>query len=311
MMRRAGAVARIPPKNIPVQGSSTEHASLVRYCASAAISDHNKKRVGGYMIQRMLLATLVASTLAGCGTPMALRETRTGGDASPAVRTDITGKPDLKAIGYGDTVAVSPGNMKAVFASTPLTYTLFEDSFTTTAELEKREKTLSVNRKDMPNLELLKAEMSKGMIRTNIYIRQDDPDPNKFDRTIRMIAINRGEKPFRGDLTIYDLMPPELQFVSASDATKLVSQQGVKAFLSVVPIVQYVTFAMDDYAKSDEKVPMTHAMLDQLHKYTMQRLVLDPGQAVGFEMKVRYIPPTAEELAELRETATPLQYRQR
>lgn len=36
---------------------------------------------------------------------MLLREIRTGGDAFPTVQADITHKPDLKAEGYGDTVA--------------------------------------------------------------------------------------------------------------------------------------------------------------------------------------------------------------
>jgi hypothetical protein len=94
------------------------------------------------------------------------------------------------------------------------------------------------------------------------------------------------------------------------EARKLVNQKTAKSLLSIVPILQYVTFAIDDYAKSDEQVPMPHTMLDQLHKYTLQRLVLDPGQALGFEMKIRYIPPSAEELAELRELATPVQFRQ-
>ncbi|MBV8156606.1 MAG: hypothetical protein JO278_03050, partial [Dyella sp.] len=82
--------------------------------------------------------------------------------------------------------------------------------------------------------------------------------------------------------------------------------KGVKSFLSIVPILQYVTFAMDDYVRKDA-VPMTHTMLDQMHRYTLQRLVLEPGQAVGFEMKVKYLPPSADELVELREMAKPLQ----
>lgn len=258
------------------------------------------------MYGRVLVMIVGASMLAGCGAPMALRQTRTGGDATPIVRADITGKPDLRAVNVGDTVGVSPGNMKAVFASTPLTYTLYENSLTTQAAIEKKQKELAVNPKDLPKLELLKAEFSRGMVRTDIAINREDPDPAKFNRTIQMIAINRSDKPFRGDLTIYDLMPPELEFVSSGDANKLISQQAVKSFLSVLPIVQFVGFAMDDYTRSSEAVPMTHAMMDQMHRYTLQRLVLDPGQAVGFEIKVKYLPPSDEELADLRDMAKPL-----
>jgi hypothetical protein len=257
------------------------------------------------MVKRILVAVAAATILAGCGAPMTLRQTRTGGDMTPTVKTDISGKPDLKAINVGDTVAVSPGNMKAVFASTTLTYELYENSLTTRAELEKSQKDLAINRKDLPKLELLKAEFMNGQVWTRVMINREGEDPKRFDRTVHMIVINRGEKPFRGDLTIYDLMPPELQFISVTDASKLINQQAAKSFLSVLPIIQFVAFSMDDFRPSSEKIPMTHAMIDQMHRYSLPRLVLDPGQAVGFDLNVRYILPTDEELAELRETATP------
>lgn len=252
------------------------------------------------------LATLLAALLAaGCAAPpMALKSTRTGGDNSPVVRADVAGKADLSGLNVGDTVAVSPGNNKVVVASTPLVYTLYEDGMVTQAEVKRQ---LAVNRKDAPRIEFIKGELHRGdFIRREILLDLHSKDPDEFNRTIHFLAFNRGDKAFRGDLTVYDLLPAELDLVKLGSASKYTDQTMVKGVLSGLPFLSLVTLAMDNYSRSDEAVPMRHERLDQVQKFTFQRLVLEPGQAVGFTMHVRYQLPGETELADLRETAAPL-----
>ncbi|WP_439672162.1 Lipoprotein [Cupriavidus necator] len=253
----------------------------------------------------LLAATLAAVLLAGCSAPqMALKSTRTGGDSSPQVRADMAGKADLSSLNVGDTVAVSPGNSKVVVASTPLVYTLYEDGMVTQAEVKRQ---LAVNRKDVPRIEFIKGELHRGdFIRREILLDLHSKDPDEFNRTIHFLAFNRGDKAFRGDLTVYDLLPAELELVKLGSANKYTDQTMVKGVLSGLPFLSLVTLAMDNYSKSDEQVAMRHERLDQVQKFTFQRVVLEPGQAIGFTMNVRYQLPGEQELADLRETAAPL-----
>ncbi|MBP0619826.1 hypothetical protein [Cupriavidus consociatus] len=254
---------------------------------------------------QLTAAACLAALLAGCAAPqMALKSTRTGGDSAPLVRADMAGKADLSSLNVGDTVAVSPGNSKIVVASSPLVYTLYEDSTVTHAEIKRQ---LTVNRKDAPRIEFLKGELHRGdFVRREILLDLHSKDPNEFNRTIHFLAFNRGEKAFRGDLTVYDLLPAELELVRLGPANKYTDQTMVKGVLSGLPFLSLVTLAMDNYSRSDEQVPMRHERLDQVQKYTFQRVVLEPGQAIGFTMNVRYQLPSEQELADLRENAAPL-----
>ncbi|WP_240071200.1 hypothetical protein [Cupriavidus taiwanensis] len=253
-----------------------------------------------------LAALLAALLVTGCAAPpMALKSIRTGGDSAPAVRADVAGKADLAGLNVGDTVAVSPGNNKVVVASSPLVYTLYEDGMVTQAEVRRQQ--LTVNRKDAPRIEFIKGELHRGdFIRREILLDLHSKDPDEFNRTIHFLAFNRGDKAFRGDLTVYDLLPAELELVRLGSANKYTDQTMVKGVLSGLPFLSLVTLAMDNYSRSDEAVPMRHDRLDQVQKFTFQRLVLEPGQAVGFTMHVRYQLPGEAELADLRETAAPL-----
>jgi hypothetical protein len=122
------------------------------------------------------------------------------------------------------------------------------------------------------------------------------------------MAFNRGEKEFRGDLTIYDRPPPELTYVSADTATKYNDQSAAKDALSMLPIIQYFAFGMDNYKKTNESVDLQQeSVSEDLHKYTVRRLVLNPGQAVGFTIHLKYRPPTDEEITELRYDAQPFE----
>lgn len=257
------------------------------------------------MNTRLILVLCAICMLAACENPkMALKVTRTGGANTALLKTTQNGQPSMRDIAIGDTVVVSPGNQRTVVASTPMTYTLYEDGQLTSAELKKE---LTVNRKEGPKIEFIKGELKHGdFFVHDIYIDLHSANPDDFSRTISYLVFNRGDKPFRGDLTIYDMLPAELQFGQVNAVSKFVDHREMKNMLGYLPIIQYVTFAMDSYAKLDEQVPMKHDQLDQVHKYTFQRLVLEPGQAVGFSISVRYVVPPDQDLAELREEAHPI-----
>ncbi|RQS11608.1 hypothetical protein [Burkholderia sp. Bp8998] len=257
------------------------------------------------MTSRLAIALCFAAMLAACAPPkMALKVTRTGGGNTAQLKTGDNGQPSPRSITIGDTVVASPGSMKTVVASSPVTYTLYEDGQLTT---EEKKKALSVNQKDMPNIQFMKGELHNGdFMLSDIWIDLHTTKPEDFNRTLHYLLFNRGDKPFRGDLTVYDLLPPELELRKINAASKYADQTRVKGVLSMLPLIQYFAFAMDNYAKLDEPVKMKHEQLDGMHKYTFQRIVLEPGQAVGFTIDVHYVPPTVGELVELREDAKPL-----
>lgn len=243
--------------------------------------------------------------LSGCSSQqMLLRTTTTGGNGHSKVKVTPTGQVETGGIGIGDTVAFSPGSMRAVVGSPEVNILLFESGDITQAE---NKKALSMNRRDGAKIELMKGKLQNGdMFIHQIGIDVNSTDPKKFDIDLVLLAFNRGEKPFRGDITVYDMLPPELQFKSADSPTKYNDRSSVKEGLSVIPFVGLLTLGMDNFSKTGEQVDMQHEQLGEMHKYTFRRLVLEPGQAVGMTVKLRYLPPSAEDLAELRQNARPL-----
>jgi hypothetical protein len=244
--------------------------------------------------------------LAGCANQQnLLKTTITGGDALPQVKVSPTGQPDASDVNIGDTVVFAPGSMRAVVRSPQVVVTLFESVDATQSAIKKE---LSVNRREGAKIEVLKGKLIRGdFIATSIAIDLNDPDPKRLDLDLVLLAFNRGEKPFRGDLTVYDLLPPELQYVGADPAAKYNDRRGVKEALSIIPIVSLFSAGLDNFSRSSEIVEMRHDMLDQIHKYTFSRLVLDPGQAVGFKLRLRYVLPTGDELTDLRLESKPIQ----
>lgn len=254
------------------------------------------------MSLRFAATAALVVLFAGCSSPqMLLRTTTTGGDAHPKVRLDPTGQPDLSGINVGDTIAVSPGSMRSVVGSPEVKIVLFEPGSVTEAEAKK---SLAMNRREGAKIEVMKGQLLKGdFFIQQIGIDLQSSDPKKFDIDLVLLAFNRGEKPFRGDLTVYDLLPPELSFKAADTAAKYNDRRNMKGALTSIPIFGLLAMGMDNFSRSSEAVEMQHERVGEMHKYTFQRLVLDPGQAVGFTIRLRYVPPTDEELIELRQDA--------
>jgi len=257
------------------------------------------------MSLRLLAAATFGLMLAACSTPpMLLKTTITGGDAYPKVKVDDTGQPDLSGLNVGDTVVVVPGNMHAVVASPQVSIMLYEPGSATQEQLRK---SLTADQQQSVKIEVMKGKLLHGdVFAQEIGIDLQSTELSKFDIELDLLAFNRGEKVFRGDLTIFDLLPPELEFRGADSAVKYNDHQARKNFVSGIPIFSVLANGIDNFSRTDEAVEMLHETLGEIHKYTFRRLVLEPGQAVGFKLKLRYHPPSHDELDELRQAARPL-----
>jgi hypothetical protein len=251
----------------------------------------------------IVLVALLA--LGGCASPPnVLKVTTTGGDALPKVAVSPTGQVDVSGVGIGDTVVFAPGSMRSVVAAPQVTITLIEPGSVTEAENKKQ---LSINRREGAKIEVMKGRLLRGdFFQQAIAIDLTDSDPKKYDIDLVLLAFNRGDKPFRGDLTVYDLLPPELQLLTVEAAAKYTDRRGVKGALQAIPLIQFIAMGMDNFSRSSEGVDVQREQLDQVHKYTFRRLVLEPGQGVGFTVKLRYQPPGADELNDLRLEARPI-----
>jgi len=247
---------------------------------------------------------LTSLWLVGCGSPpRVLKVTTSGGDALPRVAVTATGQVDASGLNVGDTVVFAPGSMRSVVAAPQVVITLLEPASITEAETKKA---LSVNRRDGAKIEVMKGRLINGDIfQTAIPIQLHETDPRRFDINLLLIAFNRGEKPFRGDLTVYDFLPPELSLVGVDPAAKYTDRRSLKGALTSIPLIQIFAMGMDNFSRSSEGVDMHAEVLDQIRKYTFRRLVLDPGQGVGFTVRVKYLPPTGEELQDLRLESRP------
>jgi hypothetical protein len=235
---------------------------------------------------------------------MLIRTTVTGGDAYPKVKLDDAGQLDRSGINVGDTVVVAPGNMRSVVASPAVSIMLYEAGSATKEELGKA---LASGQDQGVKIEVMKGKLLHGdVFAQEIGIDLQSTDLKKYDLDLNLLAFNRGEKAFRGDLAVYDLLPPELLFKSADAAVKYNDHQARKNFVSGIPIVSVLARSIDNFSRTDEAVDMVHESLGEIHRYTFRRLVLDPGQAVGFTLHLRYLPPSGQELLELRQAARPL-----
>ena len=244
--------------------------------------------------------------LGACSSPpMLLKTTVTGGDAYPKVKLDSSGQPDLSGMNYGDTVVFAPGSINAVVASPAVNIQLVESAGDTRAGLEKGAPPGTAS--GAARIEVLKGRLVKGdKFVQDISINLHSSELDRYDIALQMLVFNRGDKPFSGDLAIYDLLPPELSFRGADPAVKYNDHRARKDIMSDIPLVSLVAMGMDNYSRTSETVDMKHESLGEIHKYTFPGLVLDPGQAVGFTLNLRYVPPSAKELFGLRQAARPM-----
>lgn len=234
---------------------------------------------------------------------MLLRTTTTGGDAYPKVKLDAAGQPDLSALNVGDTVVVAPGSMLTVVAAPAVNILLFESDSATREALEKS----PTSGRGSARIEVLKGKLLHGDIFVqDIGIDLHSPELTRYDVNLEMLVFNRGETAFRGDLAVYDQLPPELEWRGADPAVKYNDHRARKEFVDSIPLVSVFAHGIDNYSRTSEEVQMQHEVTGATHKYTFRRLVLDPGQAVGFTLKLRYLPPSEAELQELRQSARPL-----
>jgi len=256
---------------------------------------------------RLVLIALASTLLYGCATPLvALKHSVTGGDAYPKVVVGLTNEIDVAAVNVGDTVAFAPGSMKSVVPSPEVDVVLTEDAGKTQAEIKK---SLQINRREGAKIEIMKGRLLHGdFIQQVIPIDVNSTDPLKNNIDLVLLAFNRGEKEFRGDLTFFDRPPPELTYISTDSPAKYNDQTATKNALIFLPLIQYIAMGMDNYKKLSEPVDFHDDSLpNDLHRYTVKRLVLNPGQAVGFTIHLKYVQPSAEELDELRYNARPIQ----
>lgn len=253
-----------------------------------------------------LAAAVVIVLLTGCGTPYnVLRVTTSGGDANPPVSVSPAGQLDVSQVNVGDTVVFAPGSMRAVVKSPTFTVTLVEPGNVTAEETKKA---LAINRRDGAKIEVMKGKLFRGdVFLQGVTLNLSNHTAQDRDIPLTLLAFNRGEKAFRGDLTVYDFLPPELEYLGTDPAAKYNDRRGMKGFLDATVFLSFISMAMDNFSRSNEPVDMQHERLGDLHKYTFRRMVLEPGQAVGFVVKTRYRLPETSELEDLRLQARPVQ----
>lgn len=235
---------------------------------------------------------------------MLLKTTVTGGDAYPKVKLDASGQPNLAGMNYGDTLVFAPGSMTSVVASPAVNIQLYESASEMRAALEKADPAASGG---AARIEVLKGRLVKGdTFVQDIPIDLHNSELDRYDIALQVLVFNRGDKAFSGDLAVYDLLPPELAFRSADPAVKYNDHSARKEIMSNIPLVSLIAKGMDNYSRTSEAVDMQHEMVGEIHKYAFRGLQLDPGQAVGFTLNLRYVPPSSKELFELRQAARPM-----
>lgn len=238
--------------------------------------------------------------VSGCAAPdVAIKSTPFGGDRGMRAMSKDR-QFDVKGINEGDTVIVAPGSQRAVVASSAVNVQLMESFDRSKQQAEEQaKKDLAVNRKPGAKIELLKGVKNDfGGFSPVIQVEREDEETQAFE--VDLFAANRSTEAFRGDLVIYDWIPAELTLVSTSAASKYNDNTGLKRGMASIPLVGLFSMAIAAFQKLDEPVSMQVDELDQIRKYTIKRIVLEPGQIVGFTQKLKYNLPAEEELEELR-----------
>lgn len=246
-----------------------------------------------------LLYAVITFTLAGCAAPdVVIKSTTLGGDRG--IRA--TGKDrtfDINGVNEGDTLIVAPGSQRAVVPSSPVVINLMESfDFSRVQAEEEKKRDLAVNRKPGARIEFVRGQRDKERFERFVRVRRDDPETQEFN--VEVFAANRSEEAFRGDLVIYDWLPSELTLLSTSSVEKYDTREGLKTAISAIPIFGLIAFGIDSWVKTGDVLSVQVEELDQIKKYTIKRLVLEPGQWIGFSQKLRYKLPDEEELQDLR-----------
>jgi|GEM_PF-3385840 len=115
---------------------------------------------------------------------------------------------------------------------------------------------------------------------------QDAEEPVEF----RLVAVNRGNKTFSGDLVIHDHLPTTLLFEEIVSARKVRDQRGARQALSTIPFLGIAAVAMDDYGAAEGSFQFGHDSQDGLLTAHFGSIELRPLEGVLLQFRARLAP---------------------
>lgn len=106
---------------------------------------------------------------------------------------------------------------------------------------------------------------------------------------LKMLTINRGNKTFDGDLTIYAQVPYQIKPVRVDRANKVKDNTANKALVAAIPYIQVFALAMDNFVNVISDVAIdTDIRPDGLIKLTAKNITLEPGEGINLEYTATY-----------------------
>jgi len=117
----------------------------------------------------------------------------------------------------------------------------------------------------------------------------DIADESEADLYLNILAINRGNKIFDGDLVIHANIPPQVKFLKVTQTDKIRDNLALKTTLMSIPIIQLFAFALNDFAVVSSKAIFTSTTTEDGNlKLTAENIRLAPGEGVNLGYRVAY-----------------------
>ena len=106
---------------------------------------------------------------------------------------------------------------------------------------------------------------------------------------LKLMAVNRGNKIFEGDLTVYAQLPAQVLPGEITEATKIKDKTSTKSFLSAIPYLNFITLGMDNFSVVKSIAEFETSIDDQGHaRLTVKDITLEPGEGINLEYSTIY-----------------------
>lgn len=106
----------------------------------------------------------------------------------------------------------------------------------------------------------------------------------------RLVAVNRGNQAFSGDLVIYDHLPSTLEFEDIVSARKARDQRSERQALSMIPFLGIAAAAMDDYGSAEGDFQFSHESHNGLLTARFGSIELRPREGILLHFRAHLAP---------------------
>ena len=217
--------------------------------------------------------------------PVKLAEINNGDNATFVVTLSEIKAENFTHINRSASPVVARGSDDVLARTNPTTLTIYEMR---TEDGGRREDTTPASFFRLTATKMVKNAQGNWSRGERIYIGHLAKDAS---RQYRIIALNTGNKAFKGDIVFHDYLDSRLKFCRVDNAYIVHDQTRLKEALAYLPFVGMAAMAMDQYNVLNEKPEMTVTENDGRLVVKFPNVNIEPMDGIIVELTTDIVLP--------------------